>query len=558
MFVLPPEHSREQLSARPSTVMVVANQEQNYQNHHQIGKHFRQSGNPLGAQAEYRQAIREVERLRSQLRIEQRADFLADKQAIYEEMVELCLALEQPAQALTYVEMIKSRTLHDLLTLQANGWTDAESSADHPWLATLQHLRQARDQLVGGWQEQNLGGVRGNARDQFRQPVVQRAIADFEKRITTLWHNWRARTTNYLPKTAVPMPTEAVQACLGADAAMVEYFVIQGKLVAFVITATRIHVKRLPATLAQVNQLLDFLRLNLKTVAHRAVEQTDHLIQNATRLLKKLYDCLFAPLRDLLAPYHQLIIVPHGPLHQLPFHALYDGQTYLVEHYLISYLPRASLLPLGKQARPGASLGEVTTAAMFGYSAGGRLPYAVQEAQQVAMMAGGEAFLEEAATRASLHKVAEHCRLLHVATHGNFRVDNPLFSGLALADGWLTTLDTFELRLRASLVTLSACQSGCHLVAGGDELLGLIRAFLAAGAATVVAGLWAVEDQSTARLMTYFYRKLAAGATKGEALHYAQLSLLKGIDQADAPDAARYRHPYFWAPFFLVGDAGLL
>src|SRR5204863_6680423 len=120
MFVPPPEHrfAHEQLTAHPSTLTGAADYEQDYQNHYQLGAHFRQSGNPVRAQAEYEQAIREVERLRAQLLIEQRADFLLDKQVVYEEMVDLCLTLQRPTEALTYAEMVKSRTLHDLLALQ--------------------------------------------------------------------------------------------------------------------------------------------------------------------------------------------------------------------------------------------------------------------------------------------------------------------------------------------------------------------------------------------------------------------------------------------------------
>jgi CHAT domain-containing protein len=127
-------------------------------------------------------------------------------------------------------------------------------------------------------------------------------------------------------------------------------------------------------------------------------------------------------------------------------------------------------------------------------------------------------------------------------------VDNPLFSGLALADGWLTTLDIFSLRLQASLVTLSACETGRSLVGGGDELLGLMRATLAAGAASLLASLWAVEDSSTATLMQGFYSRLAQGERKGEALRQAQRDFIEA--------GTSYAHPYFWAPFFLVGDAG--
>jgi CHAT domain-containing protein len=101
------------------------------------------------------------------------------------------------------------------------------------------------------------------------------------------------------------------------------------------------------------------------------------------------------------------------------------------------------------------------------------------------------------------------------------------------------------MRLKASLVTLSACQTGRSVVGGGDELLGLLRAFLAAGASSLVSTFWAVEDQTTAALMQDFYQALADGSDKGAALRQAQLNHLD-------------KHPYFWSPFFLVGDTGPL
>ena len=229
------------------------------------------------------------------------------------------------------------------------------------------------------------------------------------------------------------------------------------------------------------------------------------------------------------------------------------GQEFLLERHLISYLPGASLLQHCKESRPVA-----TDLVAIGHSYSGALPYTVQEAQTVSQILGGEAVLEDEATPARLREVASGCRVLHLAAHGDFRSDNPLFSGLALSGGWLTTLDIFALPLKASLVTLSACQTGRNVVAGGDELLGLMRAFLYAGVASLVLGLWAVEDRCTSELMQVFYKKLAEGRTKGEALRFAQLQLIKRQgDQKDAK-ANAYCHPYFWAPFFLVGDTGSL
>jgi CHAT domain-containing protein len=186
------------------------------------------------------------------------------------------------------------------------------------------------------------------------------------------------------------------------------------------------------------------------------------------------------------------------------------------------------------------------------------LPYTVQEARTIAGILGGEAMLEDKATPTRLREMAPNCCILHLAAHGDFRPDNPLFSGLALSGGWLTTLDIFNLPLKASLVTLSACQTGRNVVAGGDELLGLMRAFLYAGAASLVLSLWAVEDRSTSQLMEVFYSKLAEGRTKGEALRYAQLQFIKRQGNSEDTETGTFCHPYFWAPFFLVGDTGSL
>jgi CHAT domain-containing protein len=145
-----------------------------------------------------------------------------------------------------------------------------------------------------------------------------------------------------------------------------------------------------------------------------------------------------------------------------------------------------------------------------------------------------------------------------LATHGEFREDNPLFSGLEFSDGWLTTLDVFNTPLNASLVTLSACHTGRSLVGGGDELLGLMRAFLAAGANSLVLTHWAVDDRSTALLMQVLYEQLAAGEGKGSALRKAQLALLGCLSENDIALPVQYQHPFYWAPYFLVGDNGPL
>ncbi|HEV2765888.1 MAG TPA: CHAT domain-containing protein, partial [Pyrinomonadaceae bacterium] len=152
------------------------------------------------------------------------------------------------------------------------------------------------------------------------------------------------------------------------------------------------------------------------------------------------------------------------------------------------------------------------------------------------------ALLDEQATAAAVRLHAPEADVLHLACHGRFRPDNPLFSSLRLADGWLTVREAAALELRCGLVALSACETGVSAVAPGDELIGLARGFFAAGAPSLVLSLWTVDDAATADLMTDFYTRLRGGDGPAAALRHAQLHLLK-----------RQPHPFFWSPFVLLG-----
>ncbi len=524
-----------------------------YQAHHLLGTLSEAKGNLQQALIEYDRAIQELEQLRGRLMVEFRADFLEDKQIIYQDAVSLSLDQGEPHQALEYAERAKSRALLDLLAHRLDLRIQPRNAEDRRLVEKLMDLRTERNRLCRRWEtnEESRAGDQASAPADLQQ--VQQDILALEKRITELWHRLLIRNAGYARDAALwEVRTEPVHPYLGPETLLLEYFIARGELIVFLVTAETVQARRLPIDLARVQHLVQLLWLNLRTVPRSAPGQVSNLAANACGLLRQLHEYLIAPLGDALLPYQQLIIVPHGLLHYLPFHALYDGEAFLLERHEISYLPGASFLRYCKEARPATS-----GCFALGHSFGGRLPYAVQEAQSVASVLQGQVVLEDEATPARLRQVAAGCRILHLAAHGDFRPDNPLFSGLALSDGWLTTLDIFNLRLSASLVTLSACQTGRNVVGGGDELLGLMRAFIYAGAAWGVLSLWAVEDRSTAGLMESFYQKLAEGWTKGAALRHAQLQLLAPHGRGDVP-AETSTHPYFWAPFFLVGDPGSL
>jgi len=132
--------------------------------------------------------------------------------------------------------------------------------------------------------------------------------------------------------------------------------------------------------------------------------------------------------------------------------------------------------------------------------------------------------------------------LVHIATHGWFRQDNPMFSSISLGNSQLSLFDLYQLSLPAELVTLSGCGTGLNVVVGGDELLGLVRGLLYAGAQGVLVTLWDVNDQSTAEFMKLFYERLKTNPNKAQAVQYATAEIRK-----------KYAHPFYWAPFVLVG-----
>jgi CHAT domain-containing protein len=146
------------------------------------------------------------------------------------------------------------------------------------------------------------------------------------------------------------------------------------------------------------------------------------------------------------------------------------------------------------------------------------------------------------ATFAAFQKQAANFDLIHLACHGQFRSDNPMFSSLRLADGSVTVRDVCAVRLKAELVTLSACETGLNEIFAGEEILGLARGFLSAGARSLILSLWTVNDDATARLMADLYDNLQRGKTIAASLRGAQLELIK-----------KGEHPYFWSPFLVIG-----
>jgi CHAT domain-containing protein len=337
-----------------------------------------------------------------------------------------------------------------------------------------------------------------------------------------------------------PADIDVLQQNLGPDTALVEYFSIDGELLAFVVTNESLEIARGLAREDEVHRALERLRFQMNSLRFGAAHLRDHIDQLAERTrhhLAELYRLVFARIDEQLGD-RRVVIVPHRDLHYVPFHALYDGSGFVIERREVCYCPSATVLThcIERPRRPPRK------ALLLGVPD----PKAPRVRDEVIALSSlfpeSVQFLDEAATVASLKKTAGAADIIHLACHGSFRADNPLFSSLRLADGWLTVRDSYQLSLNCGLVTLSACETGKSAVAPGDELIGLARGFFSAGAPSLLVTLWTVDDEQTARLMQRFYASLIAGSGPGAALRDAQIELIR-----------EQQHPFFWSPFILLG-----
>jgi CHAT domain-containing protein/Tfp pilus assembly protein PilF len=485
-------------------------------------------GDTKTAEQSFRKAIAVTEELRAPLPGEEfKTAFFANKLVPYQELLRICLLAGETrlSEALSLVESARSRALVDSLGGEQEPATEARDSFESQLMKQIGELRQELNYL---YKEMNQ-----------RQRDVQSALRERESKvleITRQLHHRRSTTSLQ----SQPFDVDRLREELRENDALVEYTTLGDELLAFVVTRERIHVERGLGSIAEINQRLQALRFQIDTLRFGAQSVRRHLPSLTEKIkthLNLLHQQLIGPLEPSLQN-RNLIIIPQGGLHYLPFHALHDGDRYLIERCEVSYAPSAAIfqhcLRRGEHRSDHALLMGVSDE---------QTPRIHDEIRAIGGIFGSTAaFVDDAATAEALKLHSTNADVVHLACHGQFRSDNPLFSALLLADGWFTVRDAYSLRLDNALVTLSACETGANVIAPGDELIGLARGFFSAGARSVLLSLWMVDDEATNRMMVDFYSELKAGSSSSTSLRAAQLRMLQEMP-----------HPFFWSPFVLVG-----
>jgi len=501
--------------------------------------------------------------------------FMRDKSNVYERMIKLLYKMQRAPEALHYLERAKARVMLDML---AEKTLSSKNKEENELLNQEQALRKQIDEL--SMRQEKIGLERPpEPKEEIPETrELEKPISELERlesQHRAILEKIEKLNSELASLISInPLKASEIQTLLDGKTALIEYFVGMESGFIFLVTQEKVLAVPLGTDPEKLFQKIREFRI-------RAVEgiTLDRLVRKTyEKSLSELYEMLIQPIEKEIFGKKHLVIVPHGMLHYLPFQALVSKEgRYLIESFTISYLPSATVLKYARGRNKGNRVGL--------FAVGNPitdlppLPAAEQEAQEVSALFEKKLLLiGRQATKPSMKDQSPKYDLLHLSTHGEMIELNPLKSNLRFTpsekdDGKLTVSEIFDMEIKANLVTLSACETG--LVRGeggdfpqGDDLVGLSRAFIHAGAPAVIASLWMVSDESTVELMRAFYRNLKS-MSKSEALRKAQLDLMKssirfhvergsgGITQSinyQQDMLIECSHPYFWAPFILLGD----
>ena len=515
-----------------------------YQAHELLGDLFLAAGEIQRAHEQYVEAVSFIEQIRCQIRVDEfRSAFFRDKLRVYEKLIRLCLDQEDPArqaEAFYYLESSKARTLVDLLIneLEMAPLPDSHASSE-----LHQRWQELRQQLHWYYGKVSGAETRGLVRLLGADRGLREEILRCETALANVARQLQTRDPNFVwLQQSGGMNVEDLRGVLAEDEAVIEYYFDAERLKIFVIDRHQMQVVSGERGLPEISELIQRLRFQLNKFQYGPAYLAAHsarLLHDTNNCLHQLWQALYAPVADL-AGAKKLIFIPFGALHNVPFQALFDGEKYLLERNEIACSPSAKLLKLCG----AAAVGKYERAVIFG-AADETAPKITEEIRAIReLFPDGYCFTGAAATAQALTRHASSGEILHIASHAAFRHDNPMFSAFKLSCSWLNFYDIRALKLPASLVVLSGCSTGASRIYAGDEMMGLARGFLSAGAASLVVSLWTVNDPATAKLMTAFYRKLRGGMSIRAALRSAALEI-----------KSQYEHPYYWAPFVLISHS---
>lgn len=523
-------------------INLILNMDEQLQLFRAAGASYHRMGNISESIIYNKEAINIINNLRSTISSESgRIGFAAFKEDIYNKLIDDLIASNSPREAFSYSENARARALVDLLGSK-KGIAFKNNEANN----YVRNIRKSQIHRDGMLEDICISDEQARHINTLQNPLsIGRGIV--VKQLSHHENKFNIADQQELLSliTVANLKISQIQAFIPEDCTLVEYYVSDNNVYAWVLDKVMFRFHALDITPEKLKEKLRYFNKLIQSPENKS---SLNQIKLAGQVL---YNMLYSGLEQHIKT-KQIFIVGHRFLHFLPFEAMYDGQRFLVERYPFSYLPSSSLLQFLKPANRALDSFLALGNPEIDYVQDiGSLEGAERETVSIAkMFPGGKVYLGRNATETVFRKEARNYQVLHIACHGLFDSTDPLNSRVLLSrdnehDGKLTAREIYGIQLNASLVTLSACESGVSGVENGDELVGFVRAFIFSGTSSLLASLWKVDDIATHDIMSRFYRHLVSGSKEtARAIQLAKIDLIK---------STQYNHPFFWAPFRLYG-----
>ena len=464
---------------------------------------------------------------------------------VYKRLIALLLKSGRTEEAFRYIEESKSKIVKDAFGDIKPAAADADLKQT---LLSVDKMETKKEALESELREEKKKPE--EARDAKKIEILTKTLASTEGEFNQWMMKLKFQNRKMYDALSIsPAALGDVQRDIPAGAVFLEYFISPEELYVFCIGKDFFLARSTAITEPELNTLVNrFLR--------QCQEPPSGGTERFLPLARQLYGLLIGPVDDIVEKFDTVVIVPFGILYYFPFHALVKETAgkpeYLIERKRVCYTTSATFADI-LNVKPR----ETRSFLGFGNPAGD-LAAATEEVEALRnkiFKANGKALTSKDATKGAFFKLAKDANILHLATHGVIGV-NPLesyllFAGDSKADRELSLLEVAgytALREKNSLVFLSACQTATEATksGSGSELITLSEAFAMAGAPTLIATLWKVEENSTRLLAENFYDELMnKKKDKLDALRAGQIALIR---------SAEYSHPFFWASFLMIGS----
>jgi CHAT domain-containing protein len=502
----------------------------------EMGVGFKALGLNDEATNAFEQSIQILESVRTTLPSEDLQMAAIDDQSLaYRERLAIALERENAPEVFAWLDQFRARLVNEHA-----GKRKFLPSWDAPTRSRVSNLRSRLSWIRLQQQRRTESGD-----DPLPQALLDEAKEHEEKLLEIVR---AARITNFSTKSkngSDPLNVHQFDSLPVVDEAIVEYGLLNGEVFAIVVVSGKVHLYRHLISATQLSsqiQKFDFQMQSLRSGREHLNKHLPMLLARCKSHAQSLYDKIWKPFAHHLNGAATVAVVPISLLIRFPFQALWDGFEWLGERHLMVQASNArrvleqSISTFAPEPQQRAS--PSVRSLIIGNQS--RLLHVEDEVNAIKAIAEfSTVLLNERADIETVLTNSRHADLIHIACHGEFRVDSPHYSALHLFDGPLTAARIEDCSIKAKLVALSACDTGLVQTSYGGESTGLVRAFLMAGAGQVMASRWAIEDKMTTNFMALFYAALRIGRYDAVAALASAQSQIRLIEP----------HPFFWASF---------